>query len=499
MSDHRLEIPATLFPVRSQPIGNQMPSIFHAPEWSYSAGDDVVDVAAIAGLDLLPWQQLVLRNAMAEDLVLNKWQAFQVGLVVPRQNGKNAIVRARLLAGLFLFGERKLVHSAHLFKTAHSEFLEIKAIIERVPEWLAQVKGMPNSRETAIILKDGRRLDFVSRALNTGRGLQGDVVVIDEAFAAKQKMISDLMPVLSSRESPQIWYTSSTGFDESEVLLNVRDMAVNHPEDNKHLAYFEWSANLEEVDWRSREAVTVSNPSLGYLQSWEWISETELGVMGEEEYQRERLGVWADNSSDAVIGVDVWARALATPEAMFGAKIKRRSLALEVTRDRDRAFLAGAALLKDGRVVVDLIAAEPGVSWVQDEVARVVKKHKPKAGVVVDSVSGAASLGMQLANAGVPVSLASTKDLVLGTTEVYDRLTHVDEDGEAEPMLLHSTHPLLDDAAHTARKRLVGSSKTAWTWEAFGEVAIEPLRAITLAVRGLTMEPVVKRKRGYVA
>lgn len=499
LTDPRLWVPPAVMQPRSTPVGEQVPPIFHAPDWDFTVGDDIVDLAAICGMDLLPWQQLVLRNAMAQDPVMERYEAFQVGLVVPRQNGKNYIVRARLLAGLFLLGEEKLVHSAHLFKTAHNEYMEIKAIIEETPWMLEQVKSMPDSKETAIILKNGNRLDFLSRVRgDQGRGLQGDCVIFDEAFALSATLVSGLLPTLSSRKSPQVWYTSSTGFDYSETLRNVRDKAMEHPEDNQHLAYFEWSAKTD-VDRTSVDAVQQSNPSLGYLQTWDWIRETELGVMDEESYARERLGIWADASADAAIGVDIWSRSYATPEALIGTKVKRRSLALEVTPDRDLSVLAGAAELADGRVIVDIIAAKPGVAWVQDEAARVAKKHKPVAGVIVDSFSGTAALAPRLSEAGVPVSLAATRDITSGTATLYDMLVRLDEDGFPAPAVLHGEHPLLDDAAHTARRRLVGTSKSAWTWQQFGEVRVEPLRAVTLAVRGLEMEPVEKKKRGRVA
>jgi hypothetical protein len=40
-----------------------------------------------------------------------KWAAFEAGLEVARQNGKGGVYEARELAGLFLLGERLLVHS----------------------------------------------------------------------------------------------------------------------------------------------------------------------------------------------------------------------------------------------------------------------------------------------------------------------------------------------------------------------------------------------------
>lgn len=499
LSDPRLAVPVSLMTPRSEPVGRQTPTFFHAPEWTYSLGEDATDLAAITGFDMLPWEQLVLNNALCADPVTDRFLAFQVGLVVPRQNGKTAVTRWRMLLGLFILGEQKIVYSAHLFKTAHSEFEEIRDIIERTPWMMEQVKKITDSKETSIVLRSGARLDFMSRTTRSGgRGLQGDLVIFDEAFALSGELVSSLLPTLSSRENPQVWYVSSTGFDYSETLLNLREKALEHPEDNKHLAYFEWSAD-PKCDWRTVEAVQQSNPSLGYLQTWSWIKETELGVMDEESYRRERLGIWADASTDAAIGVDLWSRSFATPEALIGTKVVKRSLALEVTADRDLAVLAGAAELKDGRVVVDIIAAKPGVAWIQDEVGRVAKKHRPHAGVIIDSFSGAAALAPRLAEAGVPVSLAATRDITSGTATVYDLLSRLDEDSFPAPGILHGEHPLLDDAAHTARRRLVGTSKTAWTWDRFGEVRVEPLRAITLAVRGLDMEPVEKKRRGLVA
>jgi hypothetical protein len=51
-----------------------------------------------------------------------KWAAFEVGLNVARQNGKGSILEARELAGLFLLGERLIIHSAHEFATSLEAF-----------------------------------------------------------------------------------------------------------------------------------------------------------------------------------------------------------------------------------------------------------------------------------------------------------------------------------------------------------------------------------------
>lgn len=83
-----------------QLMGSQTPRIDVTPLYFTSAGDDAVDLAAVAGLHLDPWQQHVLRGALGER-VDGRWKAFEVGLIVPRQNGKGSILEARELAGMF--------------------------------------------------------------------------------------------------------------------------------------------------------------------------------------------------------------------------------------------------------------------------------------------------------------------------------------------------------------------------------------------------------------
>lgn len=502
-TDKRLEVPRSLEVPKTSVVGTQTPTYMVAPLWHTSAGDDAVELAAVCGINLLPWQQLVLRNALGER-VGGKWEAFEVGLVLPRQNGKNVIVLARELAGLFLFGEKQQVHTAHLFKTARSAHRELTNAIRRVPELQDLVQSMPTSTDnTAVVLKNGNRCDFLARQNGGGRGLSGDLVILDEAYQISTELVSDLLPTLSARPAPQVWYTSSAGMDSSDVLENLRNRALKAPENERFLSYFEWSADVDRYQWDAVEACQQANPSLGYFQDWDWISGAELKAMDEERYKRERLGVWADKARSAVIGAERWQRAGITANDIAGHAVVRRSLALEVTEDRDMSILAGAAELDDGRIVVEILDQKGGTAWCAEAAKARYNKSKAWAGVVIDSYSGAAAVAPHLIAAGVPVSMASTRDLTTGTADFYDRLTRKDPDtGTYEPGIVHAAEgsSFLDDAAYTAKRRLVGSSKTAWTWaQGTAEVSLAPLRAVTLAVKGLDMEPVKPKKRKRVA
>ena len=84
--------------------GSQAPRLCSLPVGvvSDAPGRAAVAQARAAGLDLDPWQQTVLRESLGVRSD-GKWAAFSVGLIVPRQNGKGAVLEALALAMLFQF------------------------------------------------------------------------------------------------------------------------------------------------------------------------------------------------------------------------------------------------------------------------------------------------------------------------------------------------------------------------------------------------------------
>src|SRR5690606_13570601 len=125
-------------PSGSPLMGVQEPRIWLSPEAKSSAGQEAIDLAAACGLILDPWQELCLHEALKEsdELVqlesgawVKKWAASSFGLVVSRQNGKGSILEALELAGLILFGERLIIHSAHEFKTAVNGMERLESLI----------------------------------------------------------------------------------------------------------------------------------------------------------------------------------------------------------------------------------------------------------------------------------------------------------------------------------------------------------------------------------
>jgi hypothetical protein len=67
-------------------LGDQSPRLSSLPPFdSGRSGRNAVTLAAEAGMDLDPWQRLVLESGLRRRG--SKWAAFEVALIVARQNG----------------------------------------------------------------------------------------------------------------------------------------------------------------------------------------------------------------------------------------------------------------------------------------------------------------------------------------------------------------------------------------------------------------------------
>jgi len=69
-------------------LGCQTPRIESVPPWATSGGDDAVALAKMVGITLDAWQRRVLQGALGQTKN-GRWSAPEVGLVIPRQNGKD--------------------------------------------------------------------------------------------------------------------------------------------------------------------------------------------------------------------------------------------------------------------------------------------------------------------------------------------------------------------------------------------------------------------------
>ena len=445
-------------------LGVQRPRIMVAPPSVTTAGREAADLAELAGLHLDPWQRYALDVALGERAD-GKWSAFEVGLIVSRQNGKGSILEAIELAKLFLFGDELILHSAHEFKTAAEGFRRVLNLVEGCDDLRKRVMRVRTSHgEEGIELRTGQRLRFVARSNGSGRGFTADCLILDEAMVLGAETMAALLPTLSARPNPQVWYTASAPLATSTQLHAVRRRALRGGDGA--LCYLEWSAP-DDCDPDDHEAWAQANPALGIRITEEFI-ERERAALPTEVFMRERLSVPdmpPDDMADAAIPAHEWA-ACADPTSAPGAAVV---FGVDVSPDRDRSAVGVASMRADGRVHVEVPDARAGTEWLSGRLVELCGRWGGR--VALDPTGPAGALLRDLRAAGLDVVEVQGREVVQSCGRLYDLV--------ADGRLVHLGDSALSDAVGGARRKVSGD---AWRWDRRKRGAdITPLYAVTFA------------------
>ena len=473
--------------------GSQLPRIESYPLFHTSAADDAVDLAAVAGLSLYPWQEHVLRGSLGER-VDGRWAAFRTCLVVPRQNGKNAVLEARELAGLLLFNEGVIIHTAHEFKTANNSMIALMNRIKASPllaevkggagmsadDDLREIDGFRTGNNPAITMKNGNKLQFAARSGGSGRGFTGDLVVLDEAYALKSAEMDALLPTMAAKSiegNPQVWFTSSAGMLDSDLLASLRAQAQK--DSPGRLAYYEWST-AGDVDPLDRDGWYEANPSLGYRISEEFVQDeydTLVGETGSDEgFKRERLGIWAKLGGGGIIPAKPWAESAgdALEIETETREIGRVAFAVDIPRSRDSASIVMAGDLGDGRTSLVLIDRRVGTDWVADRLAELKDQYGPVA-IVIDELAATGTILGELRRLRIRVWAVKYREYLRACGALFDAISQM--------KVAHTSQQELNDAVAGAGRK--DGESTLWKWAGSSHVDISPLVAATLAFAGL--------------
>jgi hypothetical protein len=284
-------------------VGVQRPRIELVPPADVSAtGEMALEVCRLAGLFLDPWQEWLLANSLGERAD-GKWSAFEVAQVISRQNGKGSVLEGRELTGLFAIDEERLIiHSAHEQATSSEHQRRLLELIEAVPDFDQQILRAPKGKGMeAIELRNGSRILFKTRTGGGGRGLTGDLIVLDEAMILPEATTAALVPTMAARSingNPQLWYAGSAVDQEKTehgvVLARVRDRALKGA---PRLMYVEWSgpgddpSRVPDDVFNDPDVWAQANPGLGLRISLEHVANEAGGALGPREFAVERLGI----------------------------------------------------------------------------------------------------------------------------------------------------------------------------------------------------------------
>lgn len=462
-----------------------MPRVEWVPAFESSRGLEAVELYEQAtGGRLDEAQRYVLERGLATGAD-DRWAAFEVGVVESRQNGKDEIALATELAGMFLWGERLLIHSAHEFKTAVEHQRRLEDVIQSNPDLHKRVKprGYRHSHgDEGIELRSGQRIRFMTRTKGAGRGHVGDRVILNEAMFLPEAMMGALMPTMSARSqhgNPQLWYFASAVDQmvtaDGMVLARVRERALAGGD--PRLAYFEWSADAAEPGAvtaemaRDVQAWAQANPALGIRISLEHVA-NEQRSLDPRTFAVERLSVgdWpVTAAAKSVIDPDVW-DGLAEPGE---PELETLYYAFDVTPSREWTSVALAGRRPDGRTHGEVGERRRGTGWVVNRLAELVESHAPAA-VLCDTAGPAGSLVPQLEERGVAVTCVSAQEYANACGHFVDLVE--------QAAFTHLGTGELAAAVRGATKRPLGDK---WAWQRRSGVDISPLVAVTLAAWGV--------------
>lgn len=478
-------------------LGSQRPRVWSAASATTSAGGEAVALAELAGLACMPWQRLVVDGALGQCVFGPgpddwRWAAFEVLLLVSRQNGKGTCIEVVEMYVLFSLG-LNVFHTAHLMKTSRKAFKRLWALIQRTPQLRRRVAFKRETAEEIVItLTNGAFIVFMARSGRAGRGLDDcDVLVLDESLFLDPKMAEAMVPTMSTRPHPLVIYAGS-----AEVATSTLQRALRKRlhDGDPGLTGFDWSVDPELVKAKDFDPVAVevvaqANPSLGGLISMDYVrgefrALTAAGSL--QGYYRERLGV-PDTDPESLKRLisrtswDLRGDAQGRPDGpvAFGVAhsaddLPEWSAIVAATRDDE-----------SGEVAVQVVEYRPGSAWLPGRLAELVEVHDPvatvldpagPAGFLVEAIEdddedGPDGASVELVKPKVRETAHAAQQFVGGVV------------GDA-PWVRHYGQPELDTAIGGAGKKPHGDS---FTLQRRGDVDICPLEGAVLAAWGVSV------------
>lgn len=496
-------------------LGHQRPRLLTLPTSADptlgSAGQDVVELAQLAGLVLDDWQAWFINQAcsLRRETFLNpynnrreyKWAAFEVSCTVSRQNGKGSILEARELAGLFLFDERLIIHSAHQFDTSLEAFQRIMFLLENTPDLERHIKRVSRGHgEEGIEMKTGQRLRFRTRTKGGGRGFTGDCLILDEDMILDRRQVGALLPTLSARPNPQVWYMGSAGDETSTQKGNVhhRMRRGNQP----RLFAAEWSAAVcestclpgctEHSDPSKPSTWAIANPAMGIRVQEEHIA-AEFEAMDLETFKQERLSVGnypADEEGWKIIPKDAWLARTDQDSVLLGDFV----LGVYTQPDRSTSTIVACGLNHRGFTHIEIPGNQElgydhraGIQWLLERIPQIFERVRPK-GLVIDSASQTGELIPELEAAIRKLPALEQFEVWSPTTREYAQACGalksavVPKEGEAATLVHLGQVPLQKALGGAETRKLLD----LWAWDAMkAATPSSPVCAATLALYGL--------------
>lgn len=486
---------------RGKLYGHEVPRVYTPPLRELtpetSAGFACIEFSLeVLGVDLLPWQKWLLIHAL-ELLEDGTFRFRTVVLLVARQNGKSTLAQILSLFFLYIRAARLVIGTAQNLDIAEEVWAGAVELAEATPDTADMISRVVHTNgKKSLELETGERYKVQAASRRGGRGLSGDLIILDElrehqnwdAWGAVTK-------TTMARAMAQIWALSNAGDAASLVLrylrkmahkllgdpdginsdgLSVVELSESKPEDvdevpaDDSLGIFEWSAPPGcAID--DQDGWAAANPSLGYTITLRAIA-SAAATDPEWVFRTEVLCQWNEGTTEGPFPSGSWEAANDAMSVIPAAAPV--TFAVDTEHDRSRTYIAAAGLRVDGGVHGEVVAGRYGQDWVLEWFKSRATPETPYRVVVQSKGAPASALVEDLeALEGVEVVRWEGANLGAGCGRLFDSIkAHVWEpdpeqgetDADRPTRFWHLPQPILNLQAGTSVSRPAGD---AWFWD----------------------------------
>jgi len=398
-----------------------------------------------------------------------KFQRSTCGILVARQNGKTHMMRMRILAGLYVFGEGSIVAMAQNRQLALDTFKQVVDMAESLSWMRKRIKRVSrtNGQEELEIYchhypkecngkcKRIRKYGIRAATSEGPRGATADLLYVDELREIKQDAWTAATP-LTRATSGQTWITSNAGDGSSTVLNELRQRALLM--ESTRLGWYEWSAppNARTDDVKAWQA---ANPAMGHTISLDALQDAAARD-SEDAIRTEMLCQWVE-SIDSPWNLMNWA--LGADNSLELESGYETYMGLDLNFTRTEAYLVSVQVREEKLAVFLTRWQKDGGLNDQElagDIAHLARTYSIRALAFDPKTAG--HIAPHLAKVGIPVAptpWASTAfstycDLTLSSMN-SNRIIHPNQDTMHSHLIACARRPSSDGGWRIARKAAV--------------------------------------------
>ena len=463
----------------------------------------------IVKASLRPWQRWLLVHGL-EVKPNGRFRFRKLVVLVARQNGKSILSVILSLFFMYVLQTRTVLSAAQDLDTAEEIWSDGVDLVTEVDDddlpvrpGLAAFKRdvvLVNGKK-ALVLTTGERWKVKAANRKAGRGLRGDLIILDELREQQNWFAwSAITKTTNARPNAQVWCFSNAGDITSVVLRHLRlkahrklgdpdgacavedadadptdfdlELVVeDNPEldgitvddlaiDVDDLFLAEWSAPPGCSIW-DRDGWAWSNPSLGYGDMEESTIASDAATDPEWEFRTEVLCQWPAGALTGVFDPGTWQATTnepaEQPDGTFKLQPADRLIGdvvamFDVSKDGARTYIAFAGYRADGVAQAEVVAAQPGTDWIagwlKGEAGRIECVGAQERGAPASDVLANLQKDQTFR---IPIVSIGGSDL----TAAHGRARRLVRDKQVR----HNPQPVLDQAAALAVTKPLGDNE----------------------------------------